>query len=167
MLVLGGFVLFIFVTGDWLAVLTFGAIGAGTGAILAALALSVLMNGIAIVVGNGLWVMDQPRASFLADVFCLAVTLIAAALLVQPLARLAQPWQPWPAWRRRPWSERSHWCTSYVVPPWNQSLNRRTPRPGSNCRPCPAWPSKFPALKKVRTWSTPLRRRPEPSILFQ
>jgi O-antigen/teichoic acid export membrane protein len=56
--------------------------------ILGALALSALMNGIGVVAGNGLWAIDQPRPNFLADVFSMAVTLIAAALLVLPLGAL-------------------------------------------------------------------------------
>ena len=75
-------------TGDWLTVLAFGSAGEGTGAILGALAVSALMNGIGVVAGNGLWAIDQPRPNFLADVFSMAVTLIAAALLVLPLGAL-------------------------------------------------------------------------------
>jgi O-antigen/teichoic acid export membrane protein len=75
-------------TGDWLTVLAFGSAGEGTGAILGALAVSALMNGIGVVAGNGLWAIDQPRPNFLADVFSMAVTLIAAALLVLPFGAL-------------------------------------------------------------------------------
>jgi O-antigen/teichoic acid export membrane protein len=81
-LILGGLFLFVLVTGDWLAVLFFGAAGEGTELILAALALSALMNSIGVVAGNGLLAIDQPRPSFLADVCSLVVTLIAAAVCV-------------------------------------------------------------------------------------
>jgi O-antigen/teichoic acid export membrane protein len=84
--VLGGFCLLVIATGDWLNVLAFGAAGVGSGGILVALALSALMNCICIVSGNGLWAINQPRPNFLADVVCMVVTLIAAAILVGPWA---------------------------------------------------------------------------------
>lgn len=85
---LGGFCLFVLATGDWLTVLAFGSAGVGMSAILGALAVSALMNGIGVVAGNGLWAIDQPRPNFLADVFSMTVTLIAAAVLVLPLGAL-------------------------------------------------------------------------------
>lgn len=87
-LTLGGFCLFVMLTGDFLAVFVFGNDYHGTGGILLALALSSLMYGIGIVAGNGLWAVDQPRACFLGDICCLIVTLIAAVLLIPPLGAL-------------------------------------------------------------------------------
>jgi O-antigen/teichoic acid export membrane protein len=46
------------------------------------------MNGISIVAGNGLWAIHQPRSNFVADVCCMSVTLIAAALLIHPFGAL-------------------------------------------------------------------------------
>jgi len=87
-LTLGGFSLLILATGDRLAVLAFGAAGQGSGAILAALAVSTLMNGIGVVAGNGLWAIDKPRPNFLADVFCMFATIVAAWFLIVPLGVL-------------------------------------------------------------------------------
>jgi O-antigen/teichoic acid export membrane protein len=78
----------ILATGDRLAVLAFGAAGQGSGAILAALAVSTLMNGIGVVAGNGLWAIDKPRPNFLADVFCMFATIVAAWFLIVPLGVL-------------------------------------------------------------------------------
>jgi O-antigen/teichoic acid export membrane protein len=75
-------------SGDWLAVLLFGTDYQGTGTILFLLALSALANSIGMVAANGLWAIDRPRSNFLADVGCLAVTLITAAFLLVPLGPL-------------------------------------------------------------------------------
>ena len=85
---MGGLCVFLLVTGDWLVVLAFGAHYQGTGAILVTLAVSTAMNGISIVAGNGLWAIHQPRSNFVADVCCMSVTLIAAALLIHPFGAL-------------------------------------------------------------------------------
>jgi len=85
---MGVLCIFFLATGDWLVVLAFGAHYQGTGAILITLALSTTMNGLSIVVGNGLWAIHQPRSNFIADVCCMSVTLIAAALLIYPFGPL-------------------------------------------------------------------------------
>ncbi len=87
-LALGSLVLLVTLTGDRLAVFVFGAQYQGTGPILIALAFAALLNSIGMVVGNGLWAIDQPRANFLADVCCISVTLAVAAALVFPLGAL-------------------------------------------------------------------------------
>jgi O-antigen/teichoic acid export membrane protein len=83
-LTLGGLCVVVFVTGDWLVVSVFGSHYVGTGAILAALSLSTLMSALGIVTSSGLWAIDQARPNFAADVVCMTVTLIAAALLIVP-----------------------------------------------------------------------------------
>ncbi|MGD9632901.1 MAG: lipopolysaccharide biosynthesis protein [Pirellulales bacterium] len=81
-LTMGSFCLLALLTGDWLVVLVFGAHYQGTGAILSMLGFSALATSIGIVAGNGLWALEHPRANFIADVACLIVTLIAAAILI-------------------------------------------------------------------------------------
>jgi O-antigen/teichoic acid export membrane protein len=85
---LGGLALFVFLTGDWLAVFFFGAAGEGTEWILATLAVSATMNGISTVAGNGLWAIDRPRAGFIADLSSMTTTLLAALVFVPPFGAL-------------------------------------------------------------------------------
>jgi O-antigen/teichoic acid export membrane protein len=85
---MGALCVFLLITGDWLVVLTFGNHYHGTGAIVLTLALSTTLNGLSIVVGNGLWAIHRPRSNFFADVCCMTVTLIAAALLIRPFGPL-------------------------------------------------------------------------------
>lgn len=85
---IGAFCLFVLLTGDLLTVLTFGTAFQGTGLILFALALSALMTSISTVVGNGLWAIDKPHLNFVADVCCLTLTLLGAAVLIAPLGAL-------------------------------------------------------------------------------
>jgi O-antigen/teichoic acid export membrane protein len=82
MVPLGAFCLFIMLSGDWLMVLSFGSSGQGTGAILAVLALHTLIGSVSLAAGCGLWAIDQPRANFLADASAMAVTLVAAFLIL-------------------------------------------------------------------------------------
>lgn len=86
--VLGGFCLFVLLTGDWLAVLVFGPPFAGTGAILLTLAFSMLFTSMGMVAGNGLWAIDEPQLNFVADVCCMVVTLLAAAILISSYGAL-------------------------------------------------------------------------------
>jgi O-antigen/teichoic acid export membrane protein len=83
-LTMGALCLLILVTGDWLVIFAFGPHYHGTGSILFLLGLSATMNALSILTGNGLWAIDQPRSNFLADVCCMTVTLIVAAMLVLP-----------------------------------------------------------------------------------
>jgi O-antigen/teichoic acid export membrane protein len=85
---MGAFCLLFLLTGDSLVVLAFGPQYRGTGTILNVLAFSAFMNGLSIISGSGLWAIDQPRLNFVADACCMAVTLIAAALLIHPLGVL-------------------------------------------------------------------------------
>lgn len=85
---MGTFIALFLITGDWLVVAAFGKQYQGTAAILIALAVSTLMNGLSIVSGSGLWAIDRPRSNFLADVCCMGATLIAAAVLVHPFGAL-------------------------------------------------------------------------------
>jgi O-antigen/teichoic acid export membrane protein len=84
-LTLGVFTLFVFASGDWLAVMVFGPAYAGSGPVLLALALSALMSSLGMVAGNGLWAIDQPRCNFVADVCCMATTLATAGVLIGSL----------------------------------------------------------------------------------
>lgn len=85
---MGAFCLLFLLTGDSLVVLAFGPQYRGTGAILNVLAISAFMNGLSIIAGSGLWAIDQPRLNFVADVCCMSVTLITAALLIHPFGAL-------------------------------------------------------------------------------
>jgi O-antigen/teichoic acid export membrane protein len=86
--VLGGMCVVVFLSGDWLMVFAFGSQYQGTRAILTALALSTLMTGLGLVAGNGLWAIDEPRSNFVADVCCIAITLVLGGLLIIPLGAL-------------------------------------------------------------------------------
>jgi O-antigen/teichoic acid export membrane protein len=80
--------LVIAVTGDWLAVLVFGAHFQGTEAVLLTLAFSALVASLGHVAGCGLWAVDEPRKNYLGAVCGMAVTLTTAALLIPPLGVL-------------------------------------------------------------------------------
>jgi O-antigen/teichoic acid export membrane protein len=82
-LVIGSFCLFVLATGGWLVTLVFGSQYDGSGTTLFALALNALMTGQILVVGNGLWAIDQPRAAFIGDAIGTAVTLITASFTVR------------------------------------------------------------------------------------
>jgi O-antigen/teichoic acid export membrane protein len=81
----GPFCLLILLSGDLAVVLVFGQPYAGAGVVLLLLALSTLANSIGITVGNGLWALHRPRASFVADAFTLGVTVVVMLGLVYPL----------------------------------------------------------------------------------
>lgn len=85
---MGSCLLFVLFTGDWLMVFVFGTHYRGTGAILIALTASTNMNCVSMLAHNGLWAVDRPRSNFVADVCCMTVTLIAAALLIHPFGAL-------------------------------------------------------------------------------
>lgn len=74
--------------GDQLVVLVFGAQYQGTGMIPFTLALSALMAGLGMVVGNGLWAIHQPRSAFIGDVCGVFVTLTVSTLLILPFGPL-------------------------------------------------------------------------------
>lgn len=74
--------------GDWLAVAVYGPDFQNTRWIITALALAVLANSFGVVAGNGLWAMDRPKASFLADIAALVASLISAVCLIPLLGPL-------------------------------------------------------------------------------
>ena len=73
---LGGLCLAAWVCGEWVAVALLGPQFAGIGPLVGLLSVSVLVNSLGVVAGNGLWAMDRPRASFLADAAALGVVLV-------------------------------------------------------------------------------------------
>lgn len=86
--VLGTFLVLMLTTGDLAARLIYGGKYAGTGPVLALLALNVLVNSLGVTAGNGLWAMERPRANFTADVCMFAVTVALLLCLVGPLGVL-------------------------------------------------------------------------------
>ncbi len=86
--ILGLFCLVVFAMGSRLAVFVYGPQYEGHAATLSALAVVMFMNGVGMIVGNGLWAIDQPRINFAADVATLVVTFASAALLVSPFGVL-------------------------------------------------------------------------------
>jgi O-antigen/teichoic acid export membrane protein len=87
-LALGGFCLFVGLTGDWLPVFVFGEFYRGSGPVLFTLAVSMLMTGLGMVAGNGLWAIDRTRSSFVSDAYNMFATLLAAVLLIHPFGAL-------------------------------------------------------------------------------
>jgi O-antigen/teichoic acid export membrane protein len=81
----GGFLVFVISTGDWLATFLYGSEFAGTQTVLALLAAQMLVNAAGITAGNGLWALDRARANFTADVCMAATTIACLAALVFPL----------------------------------------------------------------------------------
>jgi O-antigen/teichoic acid export membrane protein len=77
-----------FLLGEQIAILLFGPQFAGAGLIIGVLSLSVLANSFGVTAGNGLWAMERPSANFVADLFSLAVVIVAAAALVPVLGPL-------------------------------------------------------------------------------
>jgi O-antigen/teichoic acid export membrane protein len=74
--------------GDWIATAIYGQDYAGSGPIIAVLAVSLVGTGIGTVLGNGLYAIQQQRFNLLADACILVVTLAAAVLLIAPLGAL-------------------------------------------------------------------------------
>jgi O-antigen/teichoic acid export membrane protein len=85
---LGGLAVLAFLFGEQVAVLVYGPQFAGTGLIIGVLSLSVLANGIGVVAGNGLWVLERPKASFGADVCSLVAVIVTTLALVRLLGPL-------------------------------------------------------------------------------
>jgi O-antigen/teichoic acid export membrane protein len=76
---LGVLCLAAWICGEWVAVTLLGPSFAGIGPLVGLLSVSVLVNSLGVVAGNGLWAMDRPRASFLADAAALGVVLVTTA----------------------------------------------------------------------------------------
>jgi O-antigen/teichoic acid export membrane protein len=82
---LGAFCVLIFLCGDLPTRMVYGSRYAGTGPVLALLAMALFCNSLGITAGNGLWAVGRPAASFGADVCTLAVTLMVLLFAVGPL----------------------------------------------------------------------------------
>lgn len=76
---LGSLCLLAWICGEWIAVTLLGSQFTGIGPLVGLLSVSVLVNSLGVVAGNGLWAMDRPRASFLADAVALGVVVVTAA----------------------------------------------------------------------------------------
>ena len=66
----------------------FGDEFADTGSITTLLSISVLVNSIAIIAGNGLWAIDRPKANLLGDASTLVAAVATALFLIGPLGPL-------------------------------------------------------------------------------
>ena len=86
--ILGSVCLVLVVAGEQLAIWIYGTEFTGCGPILVALGLTALANSVGMIVGNGLWAIDEPRANFVADVLYVSATLLATLFLVVPLGVL-------------------------------------------------------------------------------
>lgn len=86
--IVGGFFLLSLVGGESLLVFIYGQQYEGGGMVLTICVLSLLAMSMGIVSGNGLWVLERPRATFSADVCALAATLVTALVLIAPLGAL-------------------------------------------------------------------------------
>jgi O-antigen/teichoic acid export membrane protein len=80
---IGGFCIFVGVTGDLVLVTLFGDDFVGTGTVALVLSLTVLANSLSVVSGNGLWAINRPQANLISDVLTVTLTLATAASLVQ------------------------------------------------------------------------------------
>lgn len=72
----------VFLTGDLVPVLIFGASFGGTGMILAALAANALVGSLGLIARNGLLVLGLSRTNFVSDIGWFASTIVAALCLV-------------------------------------------------------------------------------------
>lgn len=86
--VVGSFFVVSLVAGEFLMVFIYGHQYDGGGLVLATCVLSLLAMSMGIVSGNGLWVLEKPRATFTADLCALAATLLTAFVLIGPLGAL-------------------------------------------------------------------------------
>jgi O-antigen/teichoic acid export membrane protein len=71
-----------FLIGNHVAALVYGPEFFDTRWIIGILSLSVLANSLGVTAGNGLWALERPSASFVADLCSLMVTIVATATLV-------------------------------------------------------------------------------------
>lgn len=78
----GGFCVFVGVTGDFVLVSLFGDDFIGTGSVALVLSLAVLANSLAILGGNGLWAINRPETNLISDIVAVTLTLLTAAALV-------------------------------------------------------------------------------------
>ena len=92
MTTIGGFCGVVWVTGDWLMITLFGADFANTGSIVVILSLSVLMNSMAVLAGNGLWAMNRPQHNLIGDLAAMLATLAVALMWVNTAGALGIAW---------------------------------------------------------------------------
>lgn len=71
-----------FAAGNHVAALVYGPEFGDTRWIIGILSLSVLANSLGVTAGNGLWALERPSASFVADFCSLLITIIATATLI-------------------------------------------------------------------------------------
>jgi O-antigen/teichoic acid export membrane protein len=71
-----------FLAGNHVAALVYGPEFSDTRWIIGILSLSVLANSLGVTAGNGLWALERPSASFMADLCSLVVTIVATAALI-------------------------------------------------------------------------------------
>jgi len=84
----GSFCAVTWLTGAWLMVTLFGADFVNTGEIVLILSLSVLVNSLAVLAGNGLWAVDRPQANLIGDVTAMLSTLAVALYWVDSAGAL-------------------------------------------------------------------------------
>lgn len=85
----GSFLVASVLGGDWILTnLVYNERFLGQGPTLAWLVAGVLGLAISVVFGNGLWAIQRPKLNLFADSATLAVTLVAALLLVRPMGAL-------------------------------------------------------------------------------
>ncbi len=81
-LVLGGFSVVMFFTGDWVGGLIYGSNFDDVGYLCGILALAKLIEGVSLVAVKMLWALDRPRSNLPADFITLLVTLLSALCLL-------------------------------------------------------------------------------------
>jgi O-antigen/teichoic acid export membrane protein len=79
---LGTMAVMAFLAGHHVAALVYGPEFLDTRWIIGILSLSVLANSLGVTAGNGLWALERPQASFVADLCSLVVVILATAILV-------------------------------------------------------------------------------------
>lgn len=85
---LGAFLIVVGLSGDYLIVLVYGSLYAGTGMAFLLLTTSVLLMSVGAVAGNGLWAIGRPADNFAGDVSAILATLLAACVLIAPFGVL-------------------------------------------------------------------------------
>jgi O-antigen/teichoic acid export membrane protein len=85
---LAAFCVGVWFCGDWMMTTVYGPQFAAGGIVCFVLALNILINGLAIVMGNAFWALNRPRANLPADVVLSVLTLGAAFALVPTMGAL-------------------------------------------------------------------------------
>jgi O-antigen/teichoic acid export membrane protein len=92
MVLIGGFAIATVLAGNWIMIKVWGEGFAGSGPVLAVLALAMVAHSISNMAASGLWAMELPRAHAAADWSMLLATVLAAIFLVGPLGALGAAW---------------------------------------------------------------------------